>query len=396
VSETELLSADLTRRLEAQEADPYHIPAARQALEEAVVAQFRAVARGLLADQILRGQVPDDDVWWYQYASLHEPLAAPEPDVFEAGLETLGSMGFQDRTAPWEETQFLFQTVGGSLTAASAKRAAETDRDIPAFREFRKSFPMDVAMRRVRTIAPAEAAEIRIRVYGGEVDLWQEGRINRQLADLGSSIRCAIEGAREYRIRKIRAMVGQDVEHMAEAPLFVLGEAGVASAVARAAFVEIEREFAVSPYLGRAPGFAEGKKAVVRRTVPWRLFGIDPGGHELYHAWTDPDQGSGLKSWHAVLRDDICRYCQTPRKFENIAYQFSRAFGFDLRFAAAMSRGVLSNRPMAGNGYPTGESPEELPLHRIVESLREDELLIVKDGSYYCPLLEEGRRWHLA
>jgi hypothetical protein len=51
---------------------------------------------------------------------------------------------------------------------------------------------------------------------------------------------------------------------------------------------------------------------------------------------------------------------------------------------------------MAGNGYPTGESPEELPLHRIVESLREDELLIVKDGSYYCPLFEEGRRWHLA
>lgn len=395
MSTTGLLEDDLIRQIEAQEADPHHIPAARQVLEEALVAQFRAAARGLFADQLLRGEVPDDDTWWYQYASLHEPLAPPTPDDMAVVLEQLGARGFQEPTTPWEHAQVLFQTVRESLTALSVKRARETDRDIPAFQAFRKSFPADVALRRVRRIEPAEAKEIRVRIYGGEVDLYQEGRINRQLSDLGSSFRYSIEGAREYRIRKIRALVGMDAAGAADAPKFVLGEAAPVSAVGRATFVEIEREFAVSPYLRGELGYSEGMKAVVRRAVLWRL-PIDPGGHELNHALGNLDQSSGLVSWHAVLRDDICRYCQTPRKWENIAYQFSRGFGFNMQLAIAISQGPISQRAIPGNGYPPGESPEELPLHRIVENLREDGLLILRDGSYYCPLFEEGRRWHLA
>ncbi len=392
----QLLPGELARRLDAQEADPYHIPAARQALEEALVLQFRAMAQGLFADRLLRGEVPDDDAWWYQYASLRAPLAPSSPDEFTAGLERIGEMGFQFLpTTPWEELQVLFQTVRASFTARSVKNAAETGRDVPEFQAFRKSFPLDAALRRVRRIAPAEAKEIRIRIYGGAVDPWREGRINRQLRELGSSLRYCIDGARTERIGRIRAIVGLKATGAADLPRFVIGEAVPSSAVGRASLVEFEREFAVSPYLGSEPGYSEGMRAVVRRAVRWRL-PIDPGDHELYHALTDPDQGSGLVSWHAVLREDICRYCQTPRRLENIAYQFSRAFGYNMPLAVALSQGPLSSRAIPGNGYPPGESPEELPLHRIIEKLREDELVIPKDGSYYCPLFEEGRRWHTA
>ena len=393
---TTLPSASLEGRLAAQEADPYHIPAARQALEEAVVAQFRELARGLFADMLLRGETPNEDAWWYQYASLHQPTTRPAADDFAAGLEKAGSLGFRGATAPPGELQFLFQTLRGSWSSLYAKQAMETDREIPEFQAFRKSFPTDVALRRVRVISPAEALETRIRIYGGTVDLWQEGRINRQLSDLGSNIRYTIEGARQHRMDKVRAVVGQPAAAPEGTPNFVLGECAPTSAVGRALFLEIEREFAVSPYLGSAPGYAEGMKAVVRRSVPWRLIAIDPGGHELYHALTAEDQGSGLTSWHAVLRDDLCRFCQTPRTFEKIAYEFSRVFGFNMAVAVGVSQGPLSANRIAGDGYPPGESPAQVSLYGIVERLCEDGLLVLKDGAYYCSLFEEGRRWHLA
>lgn len=378
----ELLPNDLMQRLEAQEANPYHIPEARQALEEALMTQFRAVAKGLSADRLLRGWVPDDDEWWYQYASLHEPLASPPQDDISAGFKQVTEVFIQDLVEmPWEEAQLSYQTQRQCMVSLFYERAAKTDRGIPGFQAFRDAFPLDVVLRRVKRIAPADTGEIRIRIYGGSVDLWQEGRINRQLRDLGSSMRYCIEGARDYRMRRVRSLIGLNVDGTKVPPGFVLGEASPVSAVGCCAFVELVREFAVSPYLGAAPGYSEGIKAVVRRVVPLRL-PIDPGGHELGHAVVAPDQGSQLASLPAVLREDICRYCQIPRKLGSIAYQFSLAFGSYI--------GAL------GHGFPLDVAPEKPTLHLIIKKLCEDELLVVNDGEYYCPLFEDGRRWHLA
>jgi len=396
VSPAATFPADALERLEAQDADPHHIPAARQALEEALVVQLRTVAQGLLADQLLRGVQPDDDQWWYQYASLREPLAPPPDGGLMAALEQIGERTFQLLPAlPWTDAFVLFHTSRESLSQVFMKRAFAANREDPAFQAFRKSFALDTALRRVGAVAPSAAQQIRVRIYGGDVDLWQEGRINRQLRDLGSSFRYWIDGGRRHRIAQSRAAIGESPSGAAELPCFLFGDAAPVSAIGFAALLDFEREFAVSPYLKISIGYAEGTTAVIRRVVPQRL-PIDPPGHELYHAMTHDDQSSALRSWHAVLRDDICRYCRTPRSLGNIAFQFSRAFGFDMPWAVAMSHGPMSRKAIRGDGFPPGESPDELPLHVIVQKLCEHELLVLQDGKYYCPLFEEGLRWHLA
>src|SRR5262249_4210737 len=72
----------LEEKLKQHESDRTHIPEARTILEAAVVAQFRALARGLFAERLsCEGAARiSDEVWWQQYRSLYDPMAADLSD----------------------------------------------------------------------------------------------------------------------------------------------------------------------------------------------------------------------------------------------------------------------------------------------------------------------------
>ncbi|MCW5979896.1 MAG: tetratricopeptide repeat protein [Bryobacteraceae bacterium] len=331
------LPPNLAEPLAREEAGPHNIPAARQALENALVFQLRRIARGLLADRILRSMALSGLGWWHQYASLHD-ISAEEPAL-----------------------------------------------DDPAFLRFRDAFIQDVLHRRVARIRPEQLLETKLRVLGGECFFWQEGRVNQQLADLGSSCRLVVVNAERARLHR----AAQILNERHPPPMirsFLFGAVGPSTAWAKFSFYEVGREFAVSPYLNElSPAFAFECRGVSRQAVPRRFLDtvIAPEGHEIWHLIEKSPFGSrrGLTSWKAIMCEDLCRYLQQPRTLHEMLIEFHAVFDF--------SNGLYTG------SFPPGEQPQPLP--DLLGGMCQDGLAVTRDGGrYYSPIFEEGRRWLLA
>jgi hypothetical protein len=343
----------------------YSDAVSRNALEQSLIEQYRAIAAGLLADRIARGEDLSPRGWWHQYCCLRDP------------------------TDPYAE-----------------------DLEDPQFTEFQNEIVTAVVTRRAARIRAADLMQRTVTINGAEIPFWQEGTINRHLAELGSSLRLFVAGTDVARAQKLLETLRRPVAGPSPAA-FILGEVRPMTAIGKAVFFDFGREFALSPYINPdSPGLNDQGRVVMRQILlghVLRSFASSPAphfeelrrltaewcqqqgmtaedvmgngllAHEIGHVeqFFPPGQPAGFSSWRAIVREDICRFAQTPRTYAEIHNAFRRTFeglggNLAMSFAAFLTF------------FPPGESPVEQPLPRILADLVGEGLLKLTDDRRYC------------
>jgi hypothetical protein len=348
-------------------------------LEEALVWQFRLVSRGLLAGRLLRETDLDELGWWHQYRAQQEQMPASIEESFSTDLLA----------------NLAHMTPSDGLKAEDFIRQAEEFRkpflnDLEVTREFTHRFKTDVVWGKVAPIELTELSDYPIRIYGGSVAMWQEGKINRQLASLGSFFRLWFGKSWQMRIDRLRSVLGELVAQGPQSGSFIFGIARIPSCLGPAIFFDFEREFAVSPYTGSSsPGLVDRDRIIMRRQfLSQPVASTTPLlGHEFWHIWQQgPGDGefSFLSSWSSVWKQDICAFFQKPRSITDLV--------FCLELSGASRQNYLVNWPVF---FPAAENPEEYPIERLIAELRGAGLLLDGNnpGELYCPLFEEGKKW---
>lgn len=336
---------------------------AREVLETLLLIQLRAVADGLLASMLLRGESFDALAWWSQFLTRQQHPSKYFPDL--------------------------------------------TDAD---FRSYRKDFAQRAATNQIRKISLRSLAELQIRILGGHCHFYDEGKINRQLARLGSSLRLIVVGSSHYRTARMRNIFGQQSNDKASLDgRFILGRIGPSSFFDNAVLFLFEREFAISPYMEtRASGFTDNAKIVVRldvlrgevenqiqisqaektRGMENLLYEmmISVLTHESRHIIFDGARistaSSSAAAWRQIAREDLLRFAQQPRTLNEFQAAFADYFpgsGLTVRTAPAFSDGKYRHT-----------------LQRALETLLSDGLLFVNhDNRLYSKLYGRGEKWTL-
>lgn len=368
-----------------QESDRSHISAAREVLEKALVWQVREITRGLLAHELFRCGNLSVDQWLQQYIALEDNL-----DFRKAVEETTMQRFFETAT-------MLARNLAGESAVSGEQTAPRTGTPVPqgkppfeptedqAFQSFRQTFYVDVAQRRIQPIKPAGLAKCTLRIYGGTVPFWCEGRVNRQLADLGSSLRLFVLGSDLMRLQAISAALGKPVDGPTVG-IFILGDVRPCTVLGKATLFEFVTEYAVSPLLDpKSPALTDQCRIVTRSSlaaIPSFIRWSFPMSHEWGHILQDypPETPGDFSSWKAIVREDICRFAQIPRTRDEI----SESFTWNLAGPVALFDKM----------FPLGESPESLDT--ILAGLCNDELLRVVTGNrYFCDRFSDGRTWPL-
>jgi hypothetical protein len=374
------LPPGLEDEIRAQEIDRFHIPAARSVLEQAVIAQLQAIADGLLAHRLLSGQTLDHLAWVAQFLSRSSPDIGDQWGTLEAGPVA----GKQDD--PASAMQML----------ATAFRARHPD----AVEDFKRDFHIRVVRGEIKRIAPPELPELTIRIFGDRVPFWQEGRINGQLAMLGSDLRLFVAAADQLRALSVLSSLGVPSADSPSPMVFLLGRTRPCTSLFKAQLFEFDHEFAVSPYLhATSPGLVDQCRIVMRHRF-WHgiVFNYPAGniadalaegilGQEIGHVvdtygFLIPGHFS---SWRSVMRNDLCRIAQRPVKYGEIYVAFHRTFD---RFESmpALAMGLL----------PPGESQEALKLIDLLNELVDDGVLErTAENKCLCRRYEEGRAWSI-
>lgn len=379
------LPESLEFEMQKQESDRTNIPAACDALEKALIWQIREIARGLLAHELLRRGRLSVAQWLQQYIAMEDNLKfrravdeAMTKRFFETVTMFARSLADQD-TASGQE-----RGLQTGISGPQSGPAFEPMED-PAFQNFQQSFYADVAQRRIPLVKPTDLATSTLRIYGGSVPFWFEGRINRQLADLGSSLRFFVVGSDLMRLQKTSAILGKPVQGP-NVGIFILGDVQPCTVLAKATLLDFVTEYAVSPLLDAlSPALTDQCRIVTRSSlaaIPPFMRWSFPTGHEWGHILQHfpPGTPGGFSSWRAIVREDVCRFAQVPRTRDEI----SESFTWNLAGPVARFEEM----------FPPGESPESLDT--ILKGLCNDELLQVVSGNrYYCDRFVEGRTWSL-
>jgi hypothetical protein len=367
------LPAELATELERHDANRSDAAGAREALERAVMWQIRWVADGLMADLLLRGQQPAGAVWWQQFLSRQEA-----PEQYAADLR------------------------------------------LPAFAAYRNGLAQRIASGAVRPVGLRDLLSVPIRVYGGSCPFSDEGRINRQFAGLGSSLRLVVVGNSRSRAERARALLGKKVTESASVDgRFLFGRIGPMSAYLSAALFLFEREWALSPYMEPSgDGFQDGPRIVVRQDriraeveLDMRAQQAPEGGLDLMHkltakVWRDEDGRvrdaeevlrirtgyvltheaahilfddsrithsiAPMSTWENICREDMVRFALTPRSLDDFQSVFS-------------SEGA--------GGMPNAQATSAV-VEQMVRSLCESGLLAVdSEGMYSSRMFGRGQRW---
>jgi hypothetical protein len=371
---------------------------ARSVLETSILIQTRAITDGLLAGILLRGESFGAQSWWYQFLSRQQLPSKYLPDLADG-----------------------------------------------EFRSYRKDFAQRIAKNQIKTIGLSSLLELQIRILGGYCSFSDEGRINRQLAQLGSSLRLIVVGSSHYRTARMRSIFGRGANDKASLDgRFILGCIGPASVFGNTALYLFEREFAISPYMeARANGFADEGRIVVRQDVlrgeieqeiqqlqakklraatgeeaaeetnPFsvahdmlrkaleREDGSMPSIEELLPQMTSSvliheaghiiDSGarisygtSSAAAWRQVVREDLLRFAQQPHSLDE----------FRAVFVDYCPESDLVQRMPPIFGFPGRE--DGYTIKGELEALRSDGLLFVDhDNRFYSTLYGRGERWTL-
>lgn len=369
---------------------------AREVLETLLLIQLRAIADGLLANMLLRGESFDAPAWWYQFLSRQPHPSKYLPDF--ADVE---------------------------------------------FRSYRKDFAQRVATNQIKKVSLRNLPELQIRILGGHCHFYDEGKINRQLVRLGSSLRLIVVGSSHYRIARMRNMLGQQSNDKASLDgRFILGRIGPASFFDNAALYLFEREFAISPYMeAQASGFTDKAKIVVRQDVlrgevenQIQIFRAEKAraagsneateksipltdAHEMVGDMLEREDGSErdmeellyemmisvlthesrhimfagslisattseAAAWRQIVREDLLRFAQQPHTFVEFRTAFADYFpGSGLT--------MLTSPAFSDGNY-------RYNIQRTLEMLLSDGLLFVdRDNRFYSKLYGRGEKWTL-
>lgn len=318
------LPSELASELARHDASRTDAAGAREALEHAVTWQMRWIADGLMADLLLRGQPLGGAVWWQQFLSRQQ-----QPEQYSANLR------------------------------------------LPSFVAFRNDLAQRIASGAVKPLRLSELMNLPVHAYGGSCQFADEGRINRQLAGLGSSLRLVVVGSLRSRAERAKALLAR--KGTESAPVdgrFLFGRIGPMSAYLTAALFLFEREWALSPYMEpEGDGFQEGPRIVVRQdrlrdqveleiraqqaatgepdmrqqliarvwrdedgrlrdaeeVLRQRTFGVltHEAAHVLYDDARITHSIAPLSTWENICREDIVRFAIVPRTMEEIHAVFS-------------------------------------------------------------------------
>jgi hypothetical protein len=374
------LPAKLEEELQAHESDRHHIPAARAVLERAIIAQVQLIADGLIAHRLLCGHSLDRFAWVAQVLSR----------------------GSEDAAAAWGTLERASaQATGGTLAGAMQGMAtAFIAKHPPSVEEFERDFHLRVFRREVTRITPEQLRTLTIRIFGTRVPFWQEGRINAQLAMLGSDLRLFIAAADQLRAASILSSLGIEPREPVSPLIFLLGRTRPCTSLFKAQLFEFDHELAVSPYLHTtSPGLVDQCRIVLRHRFWHGIAQNYPVGpladgfceeilsHERGHIVTKygfifPGH---FADWRSIMRADLCRFAQRPVKYGEINVTFSRTFDF-FESTPVLSMGLL----------PPDEPRETLKLIDLLSELVEDGMMErMADGRYLCRRYEEGRAWSI-
>lgn len=358
---------ELEQQLRAHETRRDDAAGAREVLEAAILLQARAVADGLLADMLLRGESFDGPAWWCQFLSRQERPLRHLPDL-------------QD----------------------------------PAFRSYRQDFAQKIAASRIVRIGLGSLADVPIRVLGGHCRFADEGKVNGQLVRLGSSLRFILVGSSRVRMARMRSMLGERAGSTGSLDgRFILGRIGPISLFCNASLYVFGRELAVSPYMeASASGFTDGARIVVRQDV---LRGrLEEGGregqvaaspdleqllhgmtesvlvHESAHILLDGARVSpatdGVTVWRNAAREDLLRFAEVPHTLEEFRAVFAEYFG---------EKSTRMNI-MMGPAFEIRRPADGFTVERELEALRSEGLLFVdREHRYYSTVYGRGQPWTL-
>jgi hypothetical protein len=280
----------------------------------------------------------------------------------------------------------------------------------PRVLEYKEQVIEAIGSRRVLPIRPQQLSGCLVSIYGGEICCWQDGRVNSQLAVLGSSYRLIAVNSSHARLDRLRNYIGSKVDQSSIDTRFIFGSVGPISVFANAALFEYKTERAVSPHLSaNAAAFAEDARIVLRPIGPDSIANDDSDFftagtrvHEATHVWQHGRSMSAGKhevaSWHDGIREDLCRFLQMPRRIDEIHKIFEPQFNpVELHELAKtpIPEEIKSDRlhwaeyavPRIDHGYTLETDLQDMLKMR----------LIVKhaDGRFYCPIFEKGKRWIL-
>ncbi len=394
-----VLPVELEDRLVHEESTRANAVAARHALENALYFQLRSVSNSLLADRVLRGSPVTSGVWWQYFLAEQEVPARFTPDI-----------------------------------------------RLPAFTDYRGQFELAIASGQITPLGHEDLLNLELRVLGGFCPFADEGRINWQLEQLGSSMRFLLFGAHKHRRQRILSFFGQEVDAQHRDARFILGTIGPVSVFGGTTLFLFDRELAVSPWLpANASAFVDGSRIGIRqyslraeveqvleRQLAHRekgntegsdrnsverpfteVHGVlqgataeldDPAQHSeeilhlltmsvLLHESADAfskgarvsNSAHELVIWRQLIRLDLLRYAREPRTLSEFETVFSEFFG-ETKGNVFRGMGPAFIIPTPEDGYT---------VRKEVNNLYSCGLLRSDDGRYQTTIYGEGCEWTL-
>lgn len=196
---------------------------ARAILEFALITQLREISRGLVADYLLSGMHISKIFWWLYYASnLDNNMPIP---------------------------------------------SGELENDIY---NFQQNVAGDAANGVVNRITIDRLSSIKLRIYNKFVNISDEYIINQQLRAVGSSLRFISIGETPfYRIsNELLNMLELPTTNPNVDPRFLFGRIGISSlTTAGTNCYQLQKEFAISPYVSLSPGFTDKDRTIIREQI---------------------------------------------------------------------------------------------------------------------------------
>jgi hypothetical protein len=374
----DLLSSELEELLQEQERDPWSVARARLVLETVIISQYRTIADGLVAGLLHSGGTLSKLQWWLLCLSRNS--AATPFDI----------------NTPRAELPGYREYIGYSLFQNPTPL---TNRDLNT---------------------------IRVRVFGGYAHYWEDGRINRQLASLGSSLRVVIAENYKMRLRQARSLVNMSTEDRDPDSRFLVGYTAPVSVYTNAMLFEFEREVALSPFLDASVDAFTDFGRILIRHMPLRIKlraimkeldsgvssaaqkPLDPVRLAILQRITDDESElfailrfnsllnevvraadgfsrisestSSVVAWLHIIREDICRYTQVARKEVELIRVFGEAFG-----VPDLLRGTKFDLRQNDHGHTVSS---------VLKRLCSDGLLIESPaGTFRCDLYDDYTPW---
>lgn len=184
-------------------------------------------------------------------------------------------------------------------------------------------------------ISVSELDLVEIRIFGGNVKLWDVFEINEQLSVLLSDIRVYFAGSMNLLNIHMKKQFGKDIQSNSVDARFIVGTVSPVTISYAGRVFDFIEERVCSPFFNsNVPGFSIEDSAIIRRKV---ILDICPDTseaeqrilhvylHEAIHtlSYTAKDNFPYSSSnWEIILRRDICRYLKHEHTIEDLERAF--------------------------------------------------------------------------